>query len=70
MARSRSQRWSLQPDGDILGDIPGLLRIPARRHSAAYKDRAFAMTKNGSCRARARCGMVFSAIGGLFGTAC
>ena len=52
------------------GDIPGcLLRIPGTPASAAYTDEAYAMTKNGEAEVALGAGLVFSAIGGLFGTA-
>ena len=52
------------------GDIPGcLLRIPGTPASAAYTDEAFAMTKKGQAELALGAGLVFSAIGGLFGTA-
>ena len=52
------------------GDIPGaLLRIPGTPASAAYTDEAFAMTKKGRAELALGAGLVFSAIGGLFGTA-
>jgi putative tricarboxylic transport membrane protein len=51
------------------GDIPGcLLRIPGTPASAAYTDEAFAMTKNGQAEVALGAGLVFSVIGGLFGT--
>jgi TctA family transporter len=51
------------------GDIPGcLLRIPGTPASAAYTDEAFAMTRNGQAEVALGAGLVFSAIGGLFGT--
>ncbi|MBC8120089.1 MAG: tripartite tricarboxylate transporter permease [Burkholderiaceae bacterium] len=51
------------------GDIPGcLLRIPGTPASAAYTDEAFAMTKKGQAELALGAGLVFSAIGGLFGT--
>jgi putative tricarboxylic transport membrane protein len=51
------------------GDIPGcLLRIPGTPASAAYTDEAFAMTKNGQAELALGAGLVFSVIGGLFGT--
>jgi TctA family transporter len=51
------------------GDIPGcLLRIPGTPASAAYTDEAFAMTRNGKAELALGAGLVFSAIGGLFGT--
>jgi TctA family transporter len=52
------------------GDIPGcLLRIPGTPASAAYTDEAFAMTKKGQAELALGAGLVFSAVGGLFGTA-
>lgn len=52
------------------GDIPGcLLRIPGTPASAAYTDEAFAMTKKGYGELALGASLVFSAIGGLFGTA-
>ena len=52
------------------GDIPGcLLRIPGTPASAAYTDEAYTMTKNGQAEVALGAGLVFSAIGGLFGTA-
>ena len=52
------------------GDIPGcLLRIPGTPASAAYTDEAYTMTKNGQAEMALGAGLVFSAIGGLFGTA-
>ena len=51
------------------GDIPGcLLRIPGTPTSAAYTDEAFAMTKKGQAEMALGAGLVFSAVGGLFGT--
>src|SRR3979411_591551 len=51
------------------GDIPGaLLRIPGTPASAAYTDEAYAMTKKGQAEVALGAGLVFSAIGGLFGT--
>ncbi len=51
------------------GDIPGcLLRIPGTPASAAYTDEAFAMTKKGQAGMALGAGLVFSAVGGLFGT--
>jgi putative tricarboxylic transport membrane protein len=51
------------------GDIPGcLLRIPGTPASAAYTDEAFAMTKKGKAEMALGAGLVFSVIGGLFGT--
>jgi len=52
------------------GDIPGaLLRIPGTPASAAYTDEAYAMTKKGQAELALGAGLVFSVIGGLFGTA-
>ena len=52
------------------GDIPGcLLRMPGTPASAAYTDEAYAMTKKGHAETALGAGLVFSAIGGLFGTA-
>jgi TctA family transporter len=52
------------------GDIPGaLLRIPGTPASAAYTDEAYAMTKKGQAEIALGAGLVFSVIGGLFGTA-
>ncbi len=51
------------------GDIPGaLLRIPGTPASAAYTDEAFAMTRKGQAEMALGAGVVFSAIGGIFGT--
>jgi len=51
------------------GDIPGaLLRIPGTPASAAYTDEAYAMTKKGQAEVALGAGLVFSALGGLFGT--
>ena len=51
------------------GDIPGcLLRIPGTPASAAYTDESYAMTKNGQAEVALGAGLVFSVIGGLFGT--
>src|SRR5512141_2102225 len=52
------------------GDIPGcLLRMPGTPASAAYTDEAYAMTRKGHAETALGAGLVFSAIGGLFGTA-
>lgn len=52
------------------GDIPGaLLRMPGTPASAAYTDEAHAMTKKGQAELALGAGLVFSAVGGLFGTA-
>src|SRR3954452_12570476 len=51
------------------GDVPGcLLRIPGTPASAAYTDEAFALTKKGQAELALGAGLVFSAVGGLFGT--
>ncbi|MBL8662147.1 MAG: tripartite tricarboxylate transporter permease [Candidatus Odyssella sp.] len=51
------------------GDIPGaLLRIPGTPASAAYTDEAYAMTRKGKAELALGAGVVFSAIGGIFGT--
>ena len=51
------------------GDIPGaLLRIPGTPASAAYCDEAYAMTQRGQAELVLGAGLVFSVIGGLFGT--
>src|SRR5437667_9124782 len=52
------------------GDIPGcLLRMPGTPASAAYTDEAYAMTRKGLAEIALGAGLVFSAVGGLFGTA-
>jgi putative tricarboxylic transport membrane protein len=52
------------------GDIPGcLMRMPGTPASAAYTDEAYAMAKKGQAETALGAGLVFSAIGGLFGTA-
>src|SRR6185369_8961213 len=52
------------------GDIPGcLMRMPGTPASAAYTDEAYAMAKKGMAETALGAGLVFSAIGGLFGTA-
>ena len=51
------------------GDIPGcLLRIPGTPASAAYTDEAYTMTRKGEAETALGAGLVFSAVGGLFGT--
>ena len=51
------------------GDIPSvLLRIPGTPASAAYTDEAYAMTKKGNAELALGACLVFSVIGGLFGT--
>jgi putative tricarboxylic transport membrane protein len=52
------------------GAIPGCLwRMPGTPASAAYTDEAYAMTNKGQAELALGAGLVFSAIGGLFGTA-
>src|SRR5512139_1488802 len=52
------------------GDIPScFLRMPGTPASAAYTDEAYAMTKKGQGELALGAGLVFSVIGGLFGTA-
>src|ERR1700752_1799207 len=52
------------------GDIPGgLLPTPGTRAPPAYTDEAYGMTKKGQAELALGAGLVFSAIGGLFGTA-
>ncbi|WP_291296505.1 tripartite tricarboxylate transporter permease [Elioraea sp.] len=51
------------------GDIPStLLRMPGTPASAAYTDEAFAMTRKGQAELALGVNVVFSAVGGLFGT--
>jgi putative tricarboxylic transport membrane protein len=51
------------------GDIPGaLLRIPGTPASAAYADETYKMTLKGQAELALGAGLVFSVIGGLFGT--
>ncbi|MEO8542614.1 MAG: tripartite tricarboxylate transporter permease [Burkholderiaceae bacterium] len=51
------------------GDIPGcLLRIPGTPASAAYTDEAYAMTRKGQAEVALGAGLVFSSVGGMFGT--
>ena len=51
------------------GDIPGrLVRIPGTPASAAYVDESYAMTRKGESEKALGVGLVFSAIGGVFGT--
>ncbi len=51
------------------GDIPGtLLRIPGTPASAAYANEAFRMTQKGEAERALGANLMFSAIGGLFGT--
>jgi putative tricarboxylic transport membrane protein len=52
------------------GDIPScLLRIPGTPASAAYVEDAYRMTENGKAELALGISLVFSALGGLFGTA-
>ena len=52
------------------GDIPScLLRMPGTPASAAYTDEAYAMTRKGQGELALGAGLVFSVVGGLFGTA-
>ncbi|TKT69675.1 tripartite tricarboxylate transporter permease [Aquamicrobium sp. LC103] len=52
------------------GDIPSaLLRMPGTPASAAYSDEAYAMTRKGQAETVLGACVLFSAIGGLFGTA-
>src|SRR5436190_8820401 len=52
------------------GAIPScFLRMPGTPASAAYTDEAYAMTKKGQGEMALGAGLVFSVIGGLFGTA-
>jgi len=51
------------------GDIPGcLMRMPGTPASAAYTDEAYAMTRKGQSELALGAGLVFSALGGMFGT--
>src|SRR5690606_11299533 len=51
------------------GDVPGaLLRMPGTPASAAYCDEAYRLTRKGQAELVLGAGVVFSAIGGLFGT--
>jgi len=51
------------------GDIPGcLVRIPGTPASAAYVDESYAMTRKGQAETALGVALVFSVIGGLFGT--
>lgn len=51
------------------GDIPGaLLRMPGTPASAAYTNEAYAMTRKGEAEIALGACVLFSAIGGLFGT--
>lgn len=52
------------------GDIPGtLLRIPGTPASAAYAEEAYAMTLRGRAELALGANLLYSALGGLFGTA-
>ncbi len=52
------------------GDIPGtLLRMPGTPASAAYANEAYAMTRNGQAELALSANLLYSALGGLFGTA-
>ena len=51
------------------GDIPGcLVRIPGTPASAAYTDESYAMTRRGMAEQALGAGLVFSAMGGIFGS--
>ncbi|MGE0716753.1 MAG: tripartite tricarboxylate transporter permease [Alphaproteobacteria bacterium] len=51
------------------GDIPGcLVRIPGTPASAAYTDEAYAMTRKGMAEVALGAGLVFSVLGGIFGS--
>src|SRR5690606_40474637 len=51
------------------GDIPGcLVRIPGTPASAAYVDESYVMTRKGQAETALGVALVFSAIGGLFGS--
>ncbi len=51
------------------GDIPGcLVRIPGTPASAAYVDESYSMARKGQAETALGVSLVFSAIGGLFGT--
>ena len=51
------------------GDIPAtLLRMPGTPASAAYTEEAYAMTRNGEAELALGANLLFSVIGGLFGT--
>ena len=50
------------------GDIPSaLLRMPGTPASAAYTDEAYLLTRNGQPELALGAGLVFSALGGIFG---
>ncbi|MCC7275432.1 MAG: tripartite tricarboxylate transporter permease [Alphaproteobacteria bacterium] len=51
------------------GDIPGcLVRMPGTPASAAYTDEAYAMTRKGQAEVALGAGLVFSVLGGIFGS--
>ncbi len=51
------------------GDVPGcLIRIPGTPASAAYVDESYAYTRKGQAETALGIGLVFSVIGGVFGT--
>ena len=51
------------------GDIPGcLMRIPGTPASAAYVDESYAYTRKGQAETALGIGLVFSVIGGIFGS--
>ncbi|MCS6876924.1 MAG: tripartite tricarboxylate transporter permease [Geminicoccaceae bacterium] len=51
------------------GDLPGaLVRIPGTPASAAYVEDAYRLTKKGQAELVLGCGLVFSVIGGIFGS--
>lgn len=52
------------------GDIPStLMRMPGTPASAAYTDECYAMTRKGEAQVALGANVLFSALGGLFGTA-
>ncbi|TCT06589.1 tripartite tricarboxylate transporter permease [Aquabacter spiritensis] len=52
------------------GDIPStLMRMPGTPASAAYTDECYAMTRKGEAEVALGANVLFSALGGLFGTA-
>lgn len=51
------------------GDLPGaLVRIPGTPASAAYVEDAYRLTRKGQAELVLGCGLVFSVIGGIFGS--
>lgn len=51
------------------GDLPGaLVRIPGTPASAAYVEEAYRLTQKGQAELVLGCGLVFSVIGGIFGS--